>query len=91
MADREATQLANAVRVADDDITPKVKNVFVSRVTATNMLNAGVLLGLKNSTIENVQLDTVRVSGRAGLPLRPWNCTFVQGKGVNVTPPVCLL
>lgn len=66
------------------DTTPKYKNITIKNLTATSSRNAGVIVGLPESYIENVVLENVKIDAeQGGLEVR--NARGVIFKNVKVT------
>lgn len=64
--------------------TPKYRNITIRNLTATSSKDAGFIVGLPESQIENVLLENVKIDAeRAGLEIR--NAKGVQLKNVKVT------
>ena len=66
------------------DKTPKYKNITIRNLKATSSKAAGVIVGLPESPIENVRLESVTIDAeQSGLEIR--NAKGVQLKNVKVT------
>jgi polygalacturonase/lysophospholipase L1-like esterase len=50
--------------------TPIYKNIRITNVTATSPKNAGYIVGLPESLVENVVLENVKISAPVGLTIR---------------------
>ncbi|MBX3433001.1 MAG: glycoside hydrolase family 28 protein [Pirellulales bacterium] len=65
--------------------TPKYRNITIRNLTATSTKDAGFLVGLPESPLENVLLENVRIeSARAGLEIR--HARGVTLRNVSVSP-----
>ena len=71
--------------------TPKFQNIRIANLKATSTKDAGVIVGLPESLVQNVVLENVEISA-AGSGLTVRNAKGVQLKNVRVTagkgPPV---
>ncbi|MFN3408893.1 MAG: glycoside hydrolase family 28 protein [Limisphaerales bacterium] len=67
------------------DTTPKYRNIVIRNLTATSTRNAGFIVGLPESVIENVRLENVTITAeQAGLEIR--HARGVELKNVTITP-----
>jgi polygalacturonase len=65
--------------------TPIYKNIRITNVTATSPKNAGYIVGLPESLVENVVLENVRISAPVGLTIR--NAKGIKLKNVKIETP----
>lgn len=63
-------------------MTPVFRNIQISNMKATCRRDAGVIVGLPESAIENLTLENVEISARTGLTIR--NAKGIRFKNVNV-------
>jgi polygalacturonase len=67
------------------ETTPRYRNITIRNLTATSTKDAGFIVGLPESPIENVLLENVTItSERAGLEIR--HAKGVTFKNVKITP-----
>lgn len=67
------------------DTTPHYKNITIRNLAATSTKNAGVIVGLPESPVENVLLENVSITAeQSGLEIR--HAKGVTLKNVKVTP-----
>lgn len=59
--------------------TPIIRNISIKNLTATNALQAGLISGLPESPIQNMQLQNIHIEAKNGLQNR-----YVQGRLKNV-------
>lgn len=52
------------------ELTPILRNIRIKNVTATSPKNAGYIVGLPESLVENVVLENVWISAPIGLTIR---------------------
>ena len=64
------------------DTTPILRNIRIKNVKATSPKNAGYIVGLPESLVENVVLENVRISAPVGLTIR--NAKGIKLKNVKV-------
>jgi polygalacturonase len=65
--------------------TPHYHDITISNVTATGGRNAGVLIGVPESLIENIQLENVNITATNGLTLRNTRNVAFTGSSITVT------
>jgi polygalacturonase len=68
---------------SDNDTTPHYRNIKIEDVTGSSCAQAGYIIGLDNSVIENLQMSRVNISSKLG-----WFCKNVEGRGMDVSPPL---
>ena len=61
--------------------TPHFRNIAFKNITGTNVLEAGFIVGLKQSVIRNVSLTNVSLESKLG-----WTCFSTTGTFANVEP-----
>jgi polygalacturonase len=66
------------------DTTPQFKNITIKNITGNSTKEAGLIVGLPESPIENVTLENVTLSGKEGLTIA--NAKSVVLKNVKITP-----
>jgi polygalacturonase len=66
------------------DTTPQFKNITIKNVTGNSTKEAGLIVGLPESPIENLVLENVTLSGKEGLTIA--NAKGVVLKNVKITP-----
>jgi polygalacturonase len=67
-----------------NDTTPSFRNITIKNVTGTSTIEAGLIVGLPESLVENVVLENVTLTGKEGLTIA--NAKGVTLKNVKVTP-----
>jgi polygalacturonase len=65
------------------ETTPRVRNVYISNVTATCTQDAGLIVGLPESLVSNVVLENVRVTAETGFTIR--NAKGIQFKNSTIS------
>ncbi|MFO1487793.1 MAG: glycoside hydrolase family 28 protein [Verrucomicrobiota bacterium] len=65
------------------ETTPVFRNIRISNVTATSTSDAGLIVGLPESLVENVVLENVTIAAKEGLVIA--NAKGVQLKNVKIT------
>ncbi|MFM2082605.1 MAG: hypothetical protein RL380_1296 [Verrucomicrobiota bacterium] len=66
------------------DTTPIFRNITIKNVTGNSTKEAGLIVGLPESPIENLTLENVTLSGKEGLTIA--NAKGVVLKNVKITP-----
>jgi polygalacturonase len=66
------------------DTTPIFRNITIKNLTATSTRDAGLIVGLPESLVENVVLENVTISAKEGLTIA--NAKGVTLKNVKVVP-----
>ncbi len=75
---------ARAAATNSTDKIPLYRNIVVRNLTATCPDNAGVILGLPESPIENIVFENVRITATKGLTVR--DARAIQLKQSTITP-----
>ncbi len=65
------------------DTTPIFRNITIKNVTGNSTMEAGLIVGLPESPIENVVLENVTLAGKEGLTIA--NAKGVKLKNVKIT------
>jgi len=65
------------------DTTPRIRNITIKNVTATSTREAGLIVGLPESSVENVVLENVTIAAKEGLTIA--NARGITLKDVKVT------
>lgn len=66
------------------DTTPIFRNITIKNLTATSTRDAGLIVGLPESLVENVVLENVTIEAKEGLTIA--NAKGVTLKNVKVVP-----
>jgi len=67
---------------------PVIENIHITNVMGENITQAGLLVGLPESTFRGIRLANIILD----VPLAEdsWNCSWVAGSYLFVSPPPCL-
>jgi polygalacturonase len=65
--------------------TPKYHDITISNVTATGGRSAGLIIGVPESPVSNVQLENVNISATSGLTVRNAQGIHFTGSSITVT------
>lgn len=67
---------------------PHIENIHYKNVLGANISQAGLLQGLPESTFHGIHLANVLLEVPSAID--PWNCSWVDGSYLLVSPPPCL-
>ncbi|KAI3422978.1 uncharacterized protein J3R85_011497 [Psidium guajava] len=73
----------------DRNALPVVKGILIKDVWGTNVQQAGLIRGIKNSPFTSVCLSNINLRGKPGPREAPWLCSDVSGAAFKVSPSPC--
>ncbi|KAK3429430.1 hypothetical protein EUGRSUZ_E00853 [Eucalyptus grandis] len=73
----------------DPNALPVVTGILVKDMRGTNVQQAGLIRGIKNSPFTGLCLSNVNLHGKPGPREDPWSCSDVSGAAFKVSPSPC--
>ncbi|GAB2211827.1 hypothetical protein Droror1_Dr00025164 [Drosera rotundifolia] len=91
---RKGIKIAGDVGDHPDDnynqaAVPEVKDIKIMNVWGYNVLQPGLIMGIKDAPFTSICLSNIHLFGSQGPRTAPWQCSDVKGAAVKVSPWPC--
>ncbi|KAK6935510.1 Glycoside hydrolase, family 28 [Dillenia turbinata] len=73
----------------DPNALPTVTGITMTHIWGINVLQPGLIHGIKNSPFTSICLDDVNLHGPTKPGTSPWQCADVRGSSLKVSPSPC--